>query len=115
MKKILNILLLAMALPTALSAQEKMRHQLRWGWGDMLFETMAFHPSPAHSYPVSVTLGDPSRTYFWDYISERQAEDDFTTLYLYYYSWYICTRITALWRVFARRGRTASTCPRIPI
>lgn len=86
MKKILNILLLAMALPTALSAQEKMRHQLRWGWGDMLFETMAFHPSPAHSYPVSVTLGDPSRTYFWDYISERQAEDDFATLYLYYYN-----------------------------
>lgn len=28
------------------------RHQLRIGWGDMLFETMAFHPSVVHNYPV---------------------------------------------------------------
>lgn len=35
---------------------------------------------------LTIIPSDPSRTYFWDYISERQAEDDFTTLYLYYYN-----------------------------
>lgn len=66
MKKILTALLLVLVLPTALSAQGKMRHQLRWGWGDMLFETMAFHPSPAHAYPGGYSFGDPSRTdYFY--------------------------------------------------
>lgn len=29
----------------------RMRHQVRIGWGDCLFETMAFHASPEHIYP----------------------------------------------------------------
>ena len=33
-----------------------LRHQVRIGWGDMLFETMAFHASPVHYYPVPEAL-----------------------------------------------------------
>jgi hypothetical protein len=33
------------------SAQDLPRHEVRLGWGDMLFETMAFHPGSRHLYP----------------------------------------------------------------
>jgi len=46
--------LLLLALPC--SGQTQPRHEVRVGWGDMLFETMVFHPSSKHLYPS----GNPS-------------------------------------------------------
>lgn len=43
MKRILTLLLLAAVLPLSAAGQ----HQVRLGWGDMLFETLAFHPGYA--------------------------------------------------------------------
>lgn len=34
------------------------RHQVRVGWGDMLFETMAFHPGTSHGYNPSALPED---------------------------------------------------------
>lgn len=42
-------LLLLLALPGR--AQAPFRHEVRLGWGDMLFETMAFHASSTHQFP----------------------------------------------------------------
>ena len=39
MKKLVSILLLAVAVPLGAANP----HQVRIGWGDMLFETLAFH------------------------------------------------------------------------
>lgn len=35
------------------------KHEVRLGWGDMLFETMAFHPSSTHDYPTGKPTGYP--------------------------------------------------------
>ena len=43
-KKILILILLAATMPLTAGAQSVARHQVRAGWGDMLFETLAFHP-----------------------------------------------------------------------
>ena len=55
MKKILLLPLLLCITVLAAGARPKGdlsgRHQLRVGWGDMLFETMAFHGGPAHIFP----------------------------------------------------------------
>ncbi len=32
------------------------KHEVRIGWGDMMFETMAFHSSPIHSWPDPLTI-----------------------------------------------------------
>lgn len=41
------------------SAQTPSRHEVRLGWGDMLFETMAFHPSSTHQFPAGRPAGFP--------------------------------------------------------
>jgi len=41
--------LLALSLP-CFAEEPFSRHQVRVGWGDMLFETMAFQPSATHQY-----------------------------------------------------------------
>ena len=74
MKKLLTMLLLGIALPLVAAAQEDslavvpteapeaatvlMPHQVRLGWGDMMFETMAFHPGLA---------ADGNRTHHYGY------------------------------------------------
>lgn len=59
MKRLLTIILLGLGLSFMAAAQEEaaqeeaaqeeaeMRHQVRLGWGDMMFETVAFHPGLA--------------------------------------------------------------------
>ena len=49
MKRLLITLLLGMAVLCQAAAQNTSlkRHQVRIGWGDMLFETLAFHNSPS--------------------------------------------------------------------
>ena len=51
--KILAIGLALWALPCAAFSgnSEPQKHQLRVGWGDMLFETLAFHSSTMNLYP----------------------------------------------------------------
>lgn len=50
MKKLLTSLLLGTALLCQAAAQNAIqRHQVRLGWGDMLFETLAFHEGASHS------------------------------------------------------------------
>ena len=54
MKRLLLVVCLLSVPPGLAAASPKdslgMRHQVRVGWGDMLFETMAFHASPTHLY-----------------------------------------------------------------
>lgn len=57
------LLLTAMALPTAFcqndnSSSPDRRHSVRIGWGDMLFETMAFGPSLNGTWDNPVSLPD---------------------------------------------------------
>ena len=49
MKRLLITLLLGMAVLCQAAAQNTSlkRHQVRIGWGDMLFETLAFHNRPS--------------------------------------------------------------------
>lgn len=52
MKKLILLLMLGLSLPCQAARPERTpqtRHQLRLGWGDMLFETMAFHPGYAQN------------------------------------------------------------------
>lgn len=64
MKRLLTIvtvlLLAAMSLPTAFGQNDKPaidhRHSIRIGWGDMLFETMAFRPSLTGVWPTPDAL-----------------------------------------------------------
>ncbi len=44
---------------TAVSLCGQVKHEVRIGWGDMMFETMAFHDSPAHQWvaPDKITPG----------------------------------------------------------
>ena len=54
MKRILTILVLTIlsaAAAAAAGSDGSGRHQVRLGWGDMLFETLAFHPSATLQYP----------------------------------------------------------------
>ncbi len=67
MRRILIVaLLLTLSLP-AFAAEPFSRHQVRVGWGDMLFETMAFQPSATHQYvnpsalPEGYTYTEKSR------------------------------------------------------
>ena len=41
-----------MALLLSVGVYAQPRHEVRLGWGDMLFETMVFHPSSTHQYPA---------------------------------------------------------------
>lgn len=54
MKRFITLSILLFVTLLALQARPKgdlsQRHQVRVGWGDMLFETMAFHPSVTHDY-----------------------------------------------------------------
>lgn len=68
MKRFFLIISFLLAFSFALGAQERSRHQLRLGWGDPLFETLAFHPSLQGEYPSTVVLpGDFSRTETFSY------------------------------------------------
>ena len=52
MKKLILLLLLGSSLLCQAARPDRIpqtRHQLRLGWGDMLFETMAFHPGYAQN------------------------------------------------------------------
>ena len=40
----IRLILLGLLLPLAAAAQDSLSHQVRFGWGDMLFETLTFHP-----------------------------------------------------------------------
>ncbi|MBO7575466.1 MAG: hypothetical protein J6S99_06645 [Bacteroidales bacterium] len=55
--KLLSIAIALLALPLCCGAQVLDQHEVRLGWGDMLFETMAFHPSSTHSYPSGKPTG----------------------------------------------------------
>lgn len=54
MKRITSLFIFVCFTLMTLQARPKgdltQRHQVRVGWGDMLFETMAFHPSVTHEY-----------------------------------------------------------------
>ncbi|MBQ9661163.1 MAG: hypothetical protein IJV37_07920 [Bacteroidales bacterium] len=50
-------LLLLLSVPGR--GQDPSRHQVRLGWGDMLFETIAFHPSSTHRYPAAPQMDYP--------------------------------------------------------
>lgn len=58
------VALLLLVLPC--SAQTPPRHEVRLGWGDMLFETMVFHASSTHAYPA----GKPT-----DYLYKENRDD----------------------------------------
>ena len=45
--KRLIVFLLCLAMPLLARSQDYLPHQVRLGWGDMLFETMAYHPGAA--------------------------------------------------------------------
>jgi len=58
MRSILTVaLLLFLSLP-CIAGEPFSRHQVRVGWGDMLFETMAFQPSAGHKYGTPSALPD---------------------------------------------------------
>jgi len=56
-KKYLAVAAALLALSLSCGAQTHRQHEIRLGWGDMLFETMAFHPSSTHSYPSGKPTG----------------------------------------------------------
>lgn len=47
----------ALLLTAPCRGQDPSRHEVRLGWGDMLFETMAFHASSTHQYPINKPTG----------------------------------------------------------
>ena len=61
------VALLLLVLPC--SAQTPPRHEVRLGWGDMLFETMVFHASSTHAYPA----GKPT-----DYLYKENRDYGYT-------------------------------------
>lgn len=69
-KLILSISLLACLQIVAAAGNPPMRHSVRVGWGDMLFETLAFHPSAPEQYNPSLL---PS-----DYLSTRTSGYGYT-------------------------------------
>ncbi|MBQ9411223.1 MAG: hypothetical protein IJU21_06400 [Bacteroidales bacterium] len=50
MKKLFSISLLACISIVCLAGKPPTRHSVRIGWGDMLFETLAFHPSARDTF-----------------------------------------------------------------
>ena len=56
MRRLLTILLFCMAVPVFGAQPPEGRHTFRLGWGDMLFETMAFQPTVAGIHPSPESL-----------------------------------------------------------
>ena len=68
MRKLLTLLLLSVAVPALAAQPPANRHQFRIGWGDMLFETLAFHPSYEGTYGNPESLpADFRRSETFDY------------------------------------------------
>ena len=61
-KTFLTAILLAITLPILAGEPGKTRHQVRIGWGDMLFETLVFTASPTHQF-VNPSELSPDYTY----------------------------------------------------
>ena len=59
MRQLLTIVLLAVAVPVFAAQPPVNRHSIRLGWGDMLFETLAFHSNYSGGYgkPESYPIG----------------------------------------------------------
>ena len=55
-KRFFLIISLLLVFSAVLGAQERSRHQVRLGWGDPLFETLAFHPSLKGEYASSASI-----------------------------------------------------------
>lgn len=85
MKRLLITLLLGMAVLCQAAAQNTSlkRHQVRIGWGDMLFETLAFHNSPSR---LDGTVKTRDYRYYWDYDRESRVYDNYNWPYGYFYS-----------------------------
>ena len=56
MRRLLTLLLLCVAVPVFGALPPEGRHTLRLGWGDMLFETLAFHSTVRGTYPSPESL-----------------------------------------------------------
>ncbi len=56
MRKLLILLALCVAAPVFGAQPPEGRHTLRMGWGDMLFETLAFHSTVSGTYPSPESL-----------------------------------------------------------
>lgn len=54
MKKLITLFALLCVGTACLAGVPQNRHSVRLGWGDMMFETMVFHPSAPGSYDPSV-------------------------------------------------------------
>lgn len=64
-KLLLSFSLLACLSTVCLAGTPPSRHSVRLGWGDMLFETLAFHPSARDTYdPGSLPAGFRSKGTF---------------------------------------------------
>ena len=58
MKRIILTAIAALWGLSCLAGEPFSRHQVSIGWGDMLFETMAFHESPSHAYAPELLPAD---------------------------------------------------------
>ena len=58
MKRIILTAIAALWGLSCLAGEPFSRHQVSIGWGDMLFETMAFHESPSHGYAPELLPAD---------------------------------------------------------
>ena len=56
MRKLFTLLLLCVAVPVFGTQPPPGRHSFRFGWGDMLFETLVFHANPRGAYPSPESL-----------------------------------------------------------
>ena len=56
MRKLFTLLLLCVAVPVFGTQPPPGRHSFRFGWGDMLFETLVFHATTPGTYPSPESL-----------------------------------------------------------
>lgn len=67
MKKLITILAAVSLCAICFAEPPQTRHNVRLGWGDMLFETLAFHPSAKDSYDPALLPQDYKWNGTFDY------------------------------------------------
>ena len=67
MKKLITIAFAACLSVVCLAGNPPSRHSVRVGWGDMLFETLVFHPSAKGTYNPDALPGDFRSKGTYDY------------------------------------------------
>lgn len=117
MKRFLTILLFCMAVPVFGAQPPEGRHTFRLGWGDMLFETMAFQPTVAGIHPSPESLPSSytrNEKYGFGYTGHIYAE------YLYRFSKVVSVGIQAdaegiFWKEGTFDRYHKLTVPEVPV